>query len=86
MRKYKVGDRITLKKGHPCGENAWEILRTGVDIKLKCLGCEREVWLSRLDFDKRIRKIQKKDGKWISIVHYQPEDEEEASPESGGEA
>ncbi|MDU3125588.1 MAG: DUF951 domain-containing protein, partial [Finegoldia magna] len=34
--KYKVNDIVTLKKGHPCGENKWEILRTGADIKLKC--------------------------------------------------
>lgn len=74
--KYKVGDTVTLKKGHPCGENKWEILRTGVDIKLKCLGCEKIVWLSRIDFDKRIRKIKDQNGKFISIVHYQVEEEE----------
>ena len=34
--KYKKGDIVTLKKEHPCGENKWEILRTGVDIKLQC--------------------------------------------------
>lgn len=83
MRKYKVGDLITLKKGHPCGENKWEILRTGVDIRLRCLGCDREVWLSRLDFDKRIRKIQNKEGKWISIVHYQPEEEDQDQAQEG---
>ncbi|MGO4987109.1 MAG: DUF951 domain-containing protein [Gallicola sp.] len=73
--KYKIGDIVTLKKGHPCGENKWEILRTGVDIKLKCLGCEKIVWLSRIDFDKRIRKIKDRNGKFISIVHYHPEEE-----------
>ncbi len=73
--KYKIGDIITLKKGHPCGENKWEVLRTGVDIKLKCLGCEKVVWLSRIDFDKRIRKIKDQNGKFISIVHYNPEEE-----------
>lgn len=73
--KYKIGDIITMKKGHPCGENMWEIQRTGAEIKLKCLGCDRSVWLKRIDFDKRIRKI--KDGeKFVSIVHYnEPEDE-----------
>lgn len=73
--KYKIGDIVTLKKGHPCGENKWEVLRTGVDIKLKCLGCEKVVWLSRIDFDKRIRKIKDQNGKFISIVHYNPEEE-----------
>lgn len=75
--KYKVNDIITLKKGHPCGENKWQILRTGADIKLKCLGCDRTVWLTRLEFNKRIRKIQTKEGKFVSIVHYEPEESEE---------
>ncbi|MDU2710098.1 DUF951 family protein [Finegoldia sp. BIOML-A3] len=74
--KYKVDDIITLKKGHPCGENKWKILRTGADIKLKCLGCDKIVWLTRLEFNKRIRKIQDKNGKFVSIVHYEPEDGE----------
>lgn len=55
--KYELGDIVTLKKGHPCGENKWEILRTGVDIKLKCLGCDRQVWLPRIDFNKRVKKV-----------------------------
>lgn len=74
--KYKVNDIVTLKKGHPCGENKWVILRTGADIKLKCLGCDKIVWLTRLEFNKRIRKIQDKNGKFVSIVHYEPEDDE----------
>lgn len=68
--KYKKGDIVTLKKEHPCGENKWEILRTGVDIKLKCTGCLKQVWLTRIEFEKRIRKIKTIDGKFISIVHY----------------
>lgn len=72
--KYRTGDIITLKKGHPCGGNEWEILRTGADIKLKCLACGRVIWLKRIDFNKKIRKI--KDGdKFVSIVHYQPQEE-----------
>lgn len=76
MLYYKVGDQVTLKKGHPCGENHWEILRTGVDIKLKCMGCERQIWLTRIEFEKRVRKILV-DDKWISIVHHKPEESAE---------
>ena len=32
-------DKVELKKAHPCGSTQWEILRVGMDIKLKCLGC-----------------------------------------------
>lgn len=76
MKKYKVGDLITLKKGHPCGTNEWKILRTGVDIKLECQGCQREVWLKRTDFERRLRRIKDEEGKWVAIVNYQPKIEE----------
>lgn len=75
MSKYKVGDIVTLKKGHPCGENCWVIRRTGVDIKLECMGCNKPVWLKRTEFDRRVRKIRLENGKWIAIVHYEPESE-----------
>lgn len=74
---YKLGDVVTLKKGHPCGENQWKIMRTGVDIKLECLGCSRTIWLTRMEFEKRVRKILVGE-KFISIVHHQPEEESEA--------
>lgn len=74
MLYYQVGDIVTLKKGHPCGENRWEILRTGVDIKLKCQGCGRMVWLSRMEFEKRVRKILV-DQKFISIIHHKKEED-----------
>lgn len=74
MLYYKVGDIVTMKKGHPCGENMWEILRTGVDIKLECTGCNRQIWMPRIDFEKRVRKI-KVGEKFIAIVHHKPEEE-----------
>ncbi len=66
---YDLGDIVTMKKAHPCGENKWEITRTGVDIRLKCLGCDRQIMIPRIDFEKRVRKILV-DDKFISIVHY----------------
>ncbi|MFA5577252.1 MAG: DUF951 domain-containing protein [Tissierellaceae bacterium] len=76
MLKYEMGDTVALKKGHPCGENKWEILRTGADIKLECLGCHRQIWLTRMEFEKRVRKILVKD-KWISIVNYKGKEADE---------
>lgn len=55
--KYNVGDVVQLKKGHPCGANEWEVMRIGVDFKIKCLGCDRQVWLLRRDFEKRVKKV-----------------------------
>ncbi|MCD1146686.1 DUF951 domain-containing protein [Peptoniphilus sp. KCTC 25270] len=70
---YELNDLVTLKKGHPCGENEWKILRKGADIKLECQGCQHIIWMTRMEFEKRVRKILV-DGKWISIVHHHPEE------------
>lgn len=75
MINYRVGNVVALKKGHPCGTNAWIIRRTGTEIKLECAGCGREVWMDRPTFHKSLRKIQNKEGKFVSILHYTGEDE-----------
>ena len=54
-----VGDVILTKKPHPCGSNKWSVIRTGADIKIKCLGCGRVVMLSVTDFEKRLKEVVK---------------------------
>ena len=54
----QVGDILTMKKQHPCGEKRWEVLRIGADFKLRCLGCGREVMGARSKFEKNIRDCQ----------------------------
>ena len=57
MKDYKLGSIVVRKKSHPCGENRWEITRMGIDIKIKCTKCNREVMLSRIDFEKKLKKV-----------------------------
>lgn len=57
--EYKLGSIVVMKKNHPCGNNEWEITRLGTDIKIKCLKCERSIMLSRIDFNKKIKKVIK---------------------------
>ena len=57
----RVGDILTMKKQHPCGETRGEVLRTGADFKLRCLGCGREVMGSRAKFEKMIRQVDRSD-------------------------
>lgn len=56
---YDVGDTVTLKKKHPCGSFEWEILRTGADFRLKCLGCGHQVMVARKLVEKNTRKLEK---------------------------
>ena len=53
----QVGDRVEMKKPHPCGGKTFEILRVGMDFKIRCLTCGREVMAPRKKIEKNIRKI-----------------------------
>ena len=53
----RVGDTIKTKKPHPCGANTFEVLRVGMDFRIRCTGCGHEVMLPRAKIEKNIRKI-----------------------------
>ncbi|WP_343216834.1 DUF951 domain-containing protein [Crassaminicella profunda] len=53
----KVGDIIKVKKSHPCGSDEFEIMRTGMDFRIRCLGCDKQVWIPRVKLEKRVKKI-----------------------------
>ncbi len=56
-KNYKLESHVIMKKGHPCGANEWKITRMGVDIKLKCTKCGREIMMDRLEFEKKLKKV-----------------------------
>ena len=60
---YKIGDIVRTKKVHPCGSKLWELVRVGVDFKLKCLGCGHVITLERQKALKVITKNETKDKK-----------------------
>ncbi len=51
-----LGDVIEMKKPHACGSKTWTITRLGVDIKLKCTGCDHEIMMDRLEVNKKMKK------------------------------
>ena len=53
----QLGDILVMKKEHPCGEKRWLVLRTGMDVRLRCMGCGHEVMLPRQKAEKNIRQI-----------------------------
>lgn len=52
---FQVGQVIKMKKAHPCGGNSWEILRTGMDFRLKCGQCGHMVMVSRKNVEKNFK-------------------------------
>ncbi len=57
--KLYVGDVVELKKPHPCGGRTWEILRTGIDFRIKCLTCGHCVMLPRTRLEKGVKRVVK---------------------------
>lgn len=57
---FDLGDIVRMKKQHPCGSQNWEVMRMGMDIKIKCLGCGRVVMLPRSEFEKKMVRVEEK--------------------------
>ncbi len=58
-KTFHLGDIVTMKKQHPCGTNEWEVIRLGMDIRIKCVHCGRSVLLPRRDFERSLKKVVK---------------------------
>ena len=53
----RVGDRVRLRKPHPCGGNEWTVTRIGADIGIRCTTCGRRVMLPRAKLEKQVKSI-----------------------------
>lgn len=52
---FQVGQMIKMKKPHPCGGNEWKILRVGMDFRIQCIKCGRDVMVPRKLVEKNFR-------------------------------
>lgn len=55
----RVGDILEMKKPHPCGANnkTFNVLRVGMDFKIRCTACGHELMLPRVKAEKNIKKV-----------------------------
>jgi hypothetical protein len=56
-KDYRVNQVVQMRKLHPCGSDRWEILRVGMDFKIRCVGCGRLVMLSRKRFERSVKEV-----------------------------
>lgn len=61
LPELAIGDKLNLRKPHPCGGFEWEVVRLGADIGLVCLTCNRRVLLSRRELARRIKPPKQKE-------------------------
>ena len=57
MNEYKLDSKVIMKKPHACKTNLWIITRLGADIKIKCLNCNRDIMMPRIEFNKKLKKV-----------------------------
>ena len=62
----KVNDILEMKKAHPCGEKKFLVLRAGMDFRIRCVNCEREVMVPRVKIEKNIKKVLR-DGEIVNV-------------------
>jgi hypothetical protein len=56
-KQFQLGDVVQMKKQHPCGVNEMEIIRMGMDIRVRCVGCKHSVLIPRSKFEKKLKKV-----------------------------
>lgn len=57
----RVGDKLVMKKNHPCGCKEFDVLRSGMDFRIRCTKCKREFLIPRNKAEKNIVKIIRED-------------------------
>ena len=61
-----INDELVMKKPHPCGNSRFLVLRVGMDFKIRCIGCGREVMTPRKKVEHNIRQVFR-DGEKITV-------------------
>lgn len=63
IKTFTVGDILNMKKNHACDKNAKQmlVLMAGSDVKVKCIGCGREMIIPRVKLEKSIKNVTRKE-------------------------
>ncbi|MGF2618417.1 DUF951 domain-containing protein [Rossellomorea vietnamensis] len=61
-KSFQLNDVVEMKKPHPCGVNRWKVIRMGMDIRIKCQGCDHSIMLPRREFSKKMKKVLESAG------------------------
>jgi len=55
--QFSSGDVLQMKKSHPCGGDRFLVVRAGMDVRLRCERCGREVLLPRVKAEKSAKRV-----------------------------
>jgi hypothetical protein len=69
---FQLGDVVQMKKAHPCGSNEMEVIRMGMDIRIRCVGCKHSVLVPRAKFESKLKKVLRSNPQ-IQIAEQDPD-------------
>lgn len=55
--RFNVGDKLQLKKKHPCGGSSFTVLRLGSDVRIRCDQCGRDMLQAREKLEKAVKIV-----------------------------
>ena len=68
--EFQLNDVVEMKKSHPCGTNKWKIIRLGMDIRIKCEGCQHSVLIPRKEFTRKSEEDFIEAGRIILLLFF----------------
>lgn len=60
VKEFGLHDLVEMKKPHACQTNEWQVIRMGMDIRIKCQKCGQMVLMPRREFERKLKKVTKK--------------------------
>jgi hypothetical protein len=54
----QAGDVVILRRPHVCGADRMAVTFVGLDVRLRCSGCEAQIVLSRERLSGRVREVE----------------------------
>lgn len=61
IAEVAAGEVYRMRRQHPCGGWEWKVFRTGADIGIECLTCQRRVMVERRRFEARMKALVRQD-------------------------
>lgn len=60
MAEYLIGDIVKMRKKHPCGGDTWQVMRIGMDFRIRCQTCGHTLLIPRAKFEKSVKQLIQK--------------------------
>ena len=55
--ELRPGDVLRMKKKHPCGSDLCQVLRAGMDFRLRCAGCGHVWEMPRARLERAVKEL-----------------------------